>query len=88
MTGGIDLYLGSIITLVHVVTIGSMHGDPSLILPVCLVGLAIGGITGFLNGVGVAKAKIAQLIMTLCSDFILRGLFMIYTKRQPKGILA
>jgi ribose transport system permease protein len=88
MTGGIDLCLGSIITLAHVVTIGSMHGDPSLILPVCPVGLAIGGVTGFLNGVGVTKAKIAPLIMTLCLDFILRGLFSIYTKGQPKGILA
>jgi ribose/xylose/arabinose/galactoside ABC-type transport system permease subunit len=88
MTGGIDLSLGSIITLVHVVTIGSMQGDPSLILPVCLAGLAIGSITGFVNGFGVAKARIAPLIMTLCSDFILRGLFMIYTKGQPKGVLA
>lgn len=88
LTGGIDLCLGSIITLVHVFTIGSMHGNPALILPVCLAGLAIGGLTGFVNGLGVAKAKIAPLIMTLCSDFILRGLFMIYTKGQPKGILA
>jgi ribose transport system permease protein len=88
MTGGIDLCLGSIITLVHVFTIGSMNGNPNLILPVCLAGLAIGGLTGFMNGIGIAKARIAPLIMTLCSDFILRGLFMIYTKGQPKGILA
>ena len=88
MTGGIDLCLGSIITLVHVFTIGSMHGDPNLIIPVCLAGLIIGGLTGFLNGFGIARAKIAPLIMTLCSDFILRGLFMIYTKGQPKGVLA
>ena len=88
MTGGIDLCLGSIITLVHVLTIGTMQGDPALILPVCLAGLAVGGVTGFVNGLGVAKAKIAPLIMTLCSDFILRGLFMIYTKGQPKGVLA
>lgn len=88
MTGGIDLSLGSIITFVHVFTIGSMEGDPSRIVPVCLAGLAIGGLTGFINGVGIAKAKIAPLIMTLCSDFILRGLFMIYTKGQPRGVLA
>ncbi|MDD4083785.1 MAG: ABC transporter permease, partial [Sphaerochaetaceae bacterium] len=34
------------------------------------------------------KAKIAPFVMTLCTDFILRGLIMVYTKGQPKGTLA
>jgi ribose/xylose/arabinose/galactoside ABC-type transport system permease subunit len=40
------------------------------------------------NGLGITKARIAPFVMTLCTDFILRGLYMIYTKGQPKGILA
>jgi ribose transport system permease protein len=88
LTGGIDLCLGSIVTLVHVLTIGLMKGDPQRILPVCLFGLAIGGAAGLFNGLGITKAKIAPFVMTLCTDFILRGLYMIYTKGQPKGVLA
>jgi ribose transport system permease protein len=88
LTGGIDLCLGSIVTLVHVLTIGLMHGDPQRILPVCLLGLGIGSLAGFFNGLGITKAKIAPFVMTLCTDFILRGLYMIYTKGQPKGVLA
>jgi len=88
LTGGIDLSLGSIITFVHVYIIGSMNNDPAMILPVCLIGMLIGGMTGFFNGLGVAKAKIAPFIMTLCSDYILHGLYMIYTKGQPRGVLA
>ena len=88
LTGGIDLSLGSIITFVHVYIIGSMNNDPAMILPVCLIGMLIGGMTGLFNGLGVAKAKIAPFIMTLCSDYILHGLYMIYTKGQPRGVLA
>jgi ribose transport system permease protein len=71
-----------------VLTIGLMHGDPQRILPVCLLGLGIGSLAGFFNGLGITKAKIAPFVMTLCTDFILRGLYMIYTKGQPKGVLA
>jgi ribose/xylose/arabinose/galactoside ABC-type transport system permease subunit len=88
LTGGIDLCLGSIVTFVHVLSIGMMNGDAARILPVCLSGLGIGLAAGFLNGLGISKAKIAPFIMTLCTDFILRGLYMIYTKGQPKGVLA
>jgi len=88
ITGGIDLCLGSIVTLVHVLTIGLMNGDPSRIVPVCLIGLGVGAAAGIFNGIGITKARIAPFVMTLCTDFILRGLYMIYTKGQPKGVLA
>jgi len=42
LTGGIDLCLGSIVTFVHVLTIGTMDGDPNRILPVFLLGIAVG----------------------------------------------
>jgi ribose transport system permease protein len=88
LTGGIDLCLGSIVTFVHVLTIGMMGGNQAMILPVCLLGISVGAVAGFLNGLGISKAKIAPFVMTLCTDFIFRGLYMIYTKGQPKGILA
>ncbi|OQB96653.1 MAG: Ribose transport system permease protein RbsC [Spirochaetes bacterium ADurb.Bin110] len=88
ITGGIDLCLGSIVTLVHVLTIGLMNGDPNRIIIVCLLGMAVGTAAGFFNGIGITKAHIAPFVMTLCTDFILRGLYMIYTKGQPKGVLA
>lgn len=88
ITGGIDLCLGSIVTLVHVLTIGLMQGDPNRILGVCVLGLAVGTAAGLFNGIGVTKARIAPFVMTLCTDFILRGVYMIYTKGQPKGVLA
>jgi ribose/xylose/arabinose/galactoside ABC-type transport system permease subunit len=87
LTGGIDLSVGSIITLVHVFSVGTILGRPELVLPVSLLCLALGLLIGVVNGIGVTRARISPFVMTLCMDFILRGLYMIYTKGQPNGVV-
>jgi len=57
------------------------------VLPVSLLCLLLGLFFGFLNGLGITKARISPFVMTLCMDFILRGLYLIYTKGQPRGIV-
>lgn len=88
LTGGIDLSLGSVMTLVHLVTIGEMNGDPSRIGGVVVLGLFIGVVIGFINGLGVTKGRIDPLVMTLCMSFILQGISLIYTGGSPRGELA
>jgi ribose transport system permease protein len=87
LTGGIDLSLGSIITLVHVFSVGTIMGRPEMVLPVALLCLLLGAGIGAVNGLGITKARISPFVMTLCMDFIVRGLYMIYTKGQPNGIV-
>ena len=87
LTGGIDLSVGSMITLVHVFSVGTIMGRPETVLPVALLCIVIGGVIGAVNGIGVTKARISPFVMTLCMDFILRGLYMIYTKGQPNGVV-
>lgn len=87
LTGGIDLSVGSIITFIHVFSIGTILGNAQLVLPVSLLCLLLGLFFGFLNGLGITKARISPFVMTLCMDFILRGLYLIYTKGQPRGIV-
>ena len=87
LTGGIDLSVGSIITFIHVFSIGTILGNTQLVFPVSLLCLLIGLVFGFLNGLGITKARISPFVMTLCMDFILRGLYLIYTKGQPRGIV-
>jgi ribose transport system permease protein len=87
LTGGIDLSVGSIITFIHVFSIGTILGNAQLVLPVSLFCLLLGLVFGFLNGLGITKARISPFVMTLCMDFILRGLYLIYTKGQPRGIV-
>jgi ribose transport system permease protein len=87
LTGGIDLSVGSIVTFVHVFSVGTILGRPELVPSVGLLCVAVGTAIGCFNGLGVTKARISPFVMTLCMDFILRGLYLIYTKGQPKGIV-
>jgi len=87
LTGGIDLSVGSIISFIHVFSVGTILGRAHLVLPVTALCLLIGFGLGCCNGLGVTKAKISPFVMTLCMDLIMRGLYLIYTKGQPRGIV-
>ena len=87
LTGGIDLSVGSIVTFVHVFSVGTILGRAELVLPVSILCLAIGAAIGGFNGLFITKIKISPFVMTLCTDFIVRGLYLIYTKGQPRGIV-
>ena len=87
LTGGIDLSVGSIITLVHVFLVGTIMGRPEMVLPVGLLCIILGAGIGAINGIGITRARISPFVMTLCMDFIVRGLYMIYTKGQPSGVV-
>jgi ribose/xylose/arabinose/galactoside ABC-type transport system permease subunit len=87
LTGGIDLSVGSTITLVHVVSVGTILGRPEMVLPVALLCVLLGAAIGAVNGLGITQARISPFVMTLCTDFILRGVYMIYTKGQPIGVV-
>lgn len=98
ITGGIDLSSGSVLALVSVV-VGSLvqaadapdrlyaGGQPWSVLPVLVIGLAIGAAAGLINGVLVAKAKIPPFIATLGMMTFARGWAFIYSSGRPRGSL-
>lgn len=74
LLGGIDLSIGSQISMINVVTaflMVSMGMNPWL---ACLIGLAMTTVTGFINGWIVANIGIPAIIVTLASQIILAGL--------------
>jgi ribose transport system permease protein len=86
VSGGIDLSVGSLITLSAVIatqTAFSAH----LAFPVAvLVGL-LGGIAfGILNGIGVGLVRIPPLIMTLASLTIANGVSLLVTNGAPHEV--
>ncbi|MGI6778536.1 MAG: ABC transporter permease [Acetivibrionales bacterium] len=82
---GIDLSIGSIISLGAVMASQIMNGDNAdmarAILIVCIVGAAI----GIINGIGISYFRIPPLVMTLAMSSVVQGISLIYTKGQPKG---
>lgn len=81
LTGGIDLSVGMLMGLVTVLANGIMAGDPGLILPVVVVAIVCGLLTGLANGLGVTVTKVDPLIVTLAMLSVLQGAIFLYTDR-------
>jgi ribose transport system permease protein len=85
ITGGIDLSVGSMFSLLGVVFIDLLtnRGVPWLaaILIIVLLGLLLGALQGFL----VTKMKLQPFVVTLCGLLIYRGAARYYTEDATMG---
>ncbi|MBU8879844.1 ABC transporter permease [Bacillus sp. FJAT-29790] len=84
ITGGIDLSVGSIMALSAVVAASFAQVDSghSLLIPI-LIGMFVGLACGMINGVLIAKWKVAPFIATLGMMTAARGFAMVYTDGRP-----
>ncbi len=83
LLGGIDLSIGSVITLVNIVAAWLMvkaNVDPVL---AALIALAMSASIGFINGWIIANIKMPPLIVTLCAMTILEGVAYIICGGLP-----
>jgi ribose transport system permease protein len=64
LSGGIDLSVGSVLVFVGVISVLAMNATGSIFVAI-ITALAVGSFAGFLNGLMVAKGRIASFIATL-----------------------
>ncbi len=84
ITAGIDLSVGSVLALSAVVATSFAHPDTySLVVPV-LIGLLVGLACGTVNGILIAKKRLAPFIVTLGMMTVARGLALVYTSGRPE----
>lgn len=81
ITAGIDLSVGAVLSVVVVVTAGTVqnHG----VLASIFAALGTGLFFGLLNGIGVALGRIQPFVMTLGMLAFAKGVALIYSKGQP-----
>lgn len=80
--GDIDLSVGSILTLTNVITALALRN--SLPVPLALlIGLSIGAVCGFTNGVLAVLLRIPMIIVTLGTLSIYRGVALILCGNAP-----
>ncbi len=83
ITGGIDLSVGTVMTLSAVMT-GVAITNAGLPIPVGIVaGLATGMICGLVNGLVIARMKVPPFIATLGMMMIARGLSLVISGVKP-----
>ena len=78
LTGGIDLSVGSIVALSAILSAGLQRQVP---FPLAILGgLAAGGLVGAVNGILVARFKLAPFIVTLATLGAIRGAVYVYSE--------
>ncbi|PZO74406.1 MAG: ABC transporter permease [Mesorhizobium amorphae] len=85
---GIDLSVGSTMTLCALLAGNTMNGSDGGILPALVVALAAGGFVGLLNGLGITILRIPPLVMTLGMAGVITGLLVVLTQGQSSGQAA
>ena len=82
LTAGIDLSAGSVLALTAVMTAQLLvSGVPAI--PASLIGMAIGGCLGLLNGLLVTVTSLPPFIATLGTMTFTRGLALSFTQGKP-----
>ena len=87
LTAGIDLSLGSIISLTNTLAAFLMKQSPEQMVAIVFLCIASGIVVGFINGVGVAYLKLNPFIFTLATGIVTQGITLAIMY-QPGGLVT
>jgi len=87
-SGGFDLSIGSMVTMVVLVSSLLLSNDPSKALPAILIMLGLGVAIGLTNGLVVSYLKVPSLIATLGMMLLVKGGALYRVGGAPKGYLT
>ena len=89
LSGGIDLSVGSLISLTSCLTSGLINNNPDRVIPVVIGVLALGTLVGCVNAGLVVVLRVHPLIVTLGMGAVLQGVTLFYALgpvgRVPRG---
>jgi ribose transport system permease protein len=88
ISGGFDLSVGSLVTVVVVVAARLIDNDPGRTWPVVALLLVLGAAVGTFNGVVSTILRVPSFITTLGMLLILQGAVFLWTGGAPRGALA
>jgi ribose transport system permease protein len=89
ITGGIDLSIGSMVSLASVLLSGITNGSPSMMWVALAVVLGLGILVGLINASATIWLGVHPLIVTLGMGAVLQGVTLLYTQapvgKMPPG---
>jgi len=84
LTAGIDLSIGSVVSMASCLTTGMILGREPLIFPVIALVVVLALFIGFCNGFIITRTRVHPLIVTLGMMSVVQGGLLLYTK-SPTG---
>lgn len=88
LTGGLDLSLPWMISLVGIVVAGFVSGSDPAALWALPLGLLLGAALGAVNGLGIVLLGLPPIVMTLAMNGILQGAALVYSGGTPSGFAS
>jgi ribose/xylose/arabinose/galactoside ABC-type transport system permease subunit len=88
LTAGIDLSVGSVLSVSVVLVANLLQWQDARIIPLLLLVIAFGALVGIINGSFITKLKIPPIVMTLGMMTLVQGLGLMYTKGVPQNTLT
>lgn len=85
LVGGIDLSVGSIISLTSCILCTMMMWGDAWTIPSIAVALVVGSLIGLINGLIVTLRRVPPFVVTLGMMTIIQGVALIYTGGYPTG---
>jgi ribose transport system permease protein len=84
ITAGIDLSIGSVVSMASCLTTGMIMGREALIFPVLALVIVLALLIGFCNGFIITRTGVHPLIVSLGMMSVVQGSLLLYTK-SPVG---
>lgn len=81
LTAGIDLSVGSVVSLVGTLMVGIITDSPESWVVGVLVALGVGALVGLVNGLAVTRLKVSPFMVTLATLSIVQGLALLVFDR-------
>jgi ribose transport system permease protein len=81
LTAGIDLSVGSVVSLVGTLMVGIITDSPESWVVGALVALGVGALVGLVNGLAVTRLKVSPFMVTLATLSIVQGLALLVFDR-------
>lgn len=88
LAGGLDVSVGSVMTLATVVGARVMDSDPGMVVPTIVVVLALSLVVGLINGFLIGYLRADAFVTTLASMLIVNGAVLVYTHGAPASNLT
>lgn len=83
ITGGIDLSVGSMLSVSGVIIGSIVSVNPEMVLPAVLLAVVVTSVFGLCSGSSISQFKMPPFIVTLAMTTIARGFSLVYANGRP-----
>ena len=88
LAAGLDLSVGSVLSLSVVLVCNLMHWSNARILPLLFLCFGLGALVGLINAISITRLRVPPIVMGLGMMVLVQGAGLMYSKGVPQNTLS